>query len=51
MHKHRIQLLIKKMEEKGLDSLLITKPENIFYLTGFDATKIVMVVSIGPQRQ
>ena len=45
MHKKRIDALTEKLKKKNLDALLITKPENIFYLTSFFADKIALVVS------
>ena len=45
MHKNRINALVKKLKKNNIDALLITKPENIFYLTSFSADKIVLVVS------
>ena len=45
MHKKRINGIIKKLEEKNIDALLITKPENIFYLTSFSADKVILVVT------
>ena len=32
---HRVDLLRRVLEEKGLDALLVTKPANVRYLTGF----------------
>lgn len=45
MHKNRIDGLIKKLNKHHIDALLVTKPENIFYLTSFFADDIVLVVS------
>lgn len=45
MHRDRIDALIEKLHKHNLDALLITKPENIFYLTSFSADKIALVIS------
>lgn len=45
MHQNRIDALVKKLPKNNIDALLITKSENIFYLTSFLANKIVLVVS------
>lgn len=34
---HRIALVKKEMERREMDTLLITDPSNIFYLTGYEA--------------
>lgn len=38
MYDNRIKRLRKSMRQKGITSFLITKPENIYYLTGFTGT-------------
>ena len=45
MHKNRMDALIKKLRKDNIDALLVTKPENIFYLTSFPADEIVLVIS------
>ncbi|GAF95060.1 unnamed protein product, partial [marine sediment metagenome] len=42
---HRINELIKKFEKNNIDALLVTKPEDVFYLTSFYAEKIALVVN------
>ena len=44
MHKNRIDALIRKIKKLNIDALLITKPENIFYLTSFSGDKIALIV-------
>jgi Xaa-Pro aminopeptidase len=45
MHKKRIDALIGKLPKNNIDALLVTKPENIFYLTSFLADRVVIVVN------
>jgi Xaa-Pro dipeptidase len=35
---HRLARLRERMEQRGLDGLLVTTPENIYYLSGFKTT-------------
>lgn len=44
MHKNRIDALIDKFQENHIGALLVTKPENIFYLTSFVADKIFLII-------
>ena len=37
--------LIKKLRKDNIDALLVTKPENIFYLTSFSADEIILIIS------
>lgn len=45
MRRERIDAVIEKLYKNKLDALLITKPENIFYLTSFSADEIALVIS------
>lgn len=45
MHKNRINALIRNFEKNDIDALLVTKPENIFYLTSFISDKVVLIIS------
>ena len=45
MNKNRVNALIEKIRDNDVDALLITKPENIFYLTSFFTDKAALVVS------
>lgn len=44
-YKKRLNALIRKIETERIDALLVTKPENIFYLTSFSSDSVVLVVS------
>lgn len=46
MGKNRLYTLIQKLNKYKIDALLVTKPENIFYLTSFFADTIVLVAGI-----
>ena len=37
--------MIARLRENGIDSLLVTRPENIYYLTSFAAENIYLVIS------
>ncbi len=44
MHNNRIARLIAKFKHEKIDALLVTKPENIFYLTSFHTDKAALIV-------
>jgi Xaa-Pro aminopeptidase len=47
MQQKRISALIKKIEDNNtIDALLVTKPENIFYLTSFTADTVLLVIGL-----
>ena len=48
-YQKRLNALIKKMGSDKIDALLVTKEENIFYLTSFSSDSIVLVIS--PKRR
>ncbi|MFH0839435.1 MAG: Xaa-Pro peptidase family protein [Candidatus Omnitrophota bacterium] len=41
----RISELTRRMKKDGLDAFIVSKPENIFYLTSFLSDSIILVVS------
>lgn len=43
--RERVDRLRKKMEQKGIEALLVTKPENRAYLSGFDGSAGVLVIT------
>ncbi len=45
VRKKRLNALRKKMEADNLSALLITKQENVFYLTSFSSDSVVLVVT------
>ncbi len=45
MYKKRIDAVTAGLRKNEIDSLLVTKPENIFYLTSFVATEALLVVN------
>lgn len=45
VHRRRINKLKKKLEKEKIDSLLITKRENIFYLSGFEGESSNLIVT------
>jgi Xaa-Pro aminopeptidase len=45
MHKNRADALIEKLKQYDIDALLVTKTENIFYLTSFFSDKIALIIS------
>ena len=47
-YKKRTANLIKKIDANKLDAILVTKPENVFYLTSFFSDSVVLLVS--PKR-
>lgn len=44
-YKKRLDALIRKIEADKIDALLITKEENIFYLTSFSSDSAVLLIS------
>ncbi|MFQ5874057.1 MAG: M24 family metallopeptidase, partial [Dehalococcoidia bacterium] len=42
---HRLKRLRQKLEESGLDAVLISQPENRFYLSGFSGSAGYLVIS------
>ncbi|MDD5679909.1 MAG: Xaa-Pro peptidase family protein [Candidatus Omnitrophica bacterium] len=47
-HRKRLNALIKKIEAAKIDALLVTKKENIFYLTSFSSDSAALL--IGPRK-
>ncbi|MBL7071313.1 MAG: aminopeptidase P family protein [Candidatus Omnitrophica bacterium] len=45
MSKKRIGALVDLLRKNKIGALLVTKPENIFYLTGFTSTRIMLAVN------
>lgn len=44
-HRKRLSALIKNLEAHNIDSLIVSKEENIFYLTSFSSDNAVLAVS------
>ena len=44
---HRRQLLLRELQQRGVDCLLVTSPANWYYLTGFTGESGVLVVASG----
>ncbi len=44
-YKKRIANLIKKLEESKIDALIVTKPENVFYLTSFSSDSVILLIN------
>jgi len=43
--RERVEKLRRRMEEKGIEALLVTKPENRAYLSGFDGSAGVLLIT------
>jgi len=56
MHKERARKILDSIAPSGFDALMVFKPENIFYLTGFwgesvaictpDETKLLLLLNV-----
>ncbi len=45
IHAKRLEVLRRKLKEKGLDAALITKRENYLYMSGFTGTSACLVIT------
>lgn len=45
MTKHRVELLRQKMQEKNIEALLVGRPENRWYLTGFTGSSGFVLIT------
>ena len=47
MYQERIKRVLDSMEEMGLDQMLVSDPDSIWYLTGYDVFPCLLFISAG----